>query len=165
MLLLAAFGVLGCSTPSEVAPLKLAIFHKQFFDQCPFGVPQPSLTLVTDLAKWQQMLASARTSPPPFEASAARFDTNSIIVIASRAMATPRTKLWVKDDAVTLVAGARRLRLDIEVAEVRPPPGSDEVTLVGLPCLVIRTSRVTGVDWIEARDAVTGTVLVETRVR
>jgi hypothetical protein len=158
---LVGVGALGCAGHPGSAQSKFAVLDRQFFDLCPLGVPQPSLTLVTDRLKWRQILASARTAPPPFDASATTFDTISVIILATRATATPRTRLWVRDDAITLDKAARRLRLDIQVSEVRPDPGAVELTVVGMPCLVIWTSRVDEVDTIEARDAVTGRLLIE----
>jgi len=158
---LAALVGLGCVSHSNLANSRITVVDRQFFSQCPFGVPQPSLTLVTDRLKWQQILASARTAPPPFDASATTFDTNSVIIVATRATATPHTRLSIKDDAIALNPGARSLQLDIEVADVRPALGEIELTVVGMPCLVVWTSRVLAVDRIEARDAVTGELLTE----
>lgn len=154
---------LGCVSRSSGTDLRLAVVDRQFFAQCPFAVQQPSTTLVTDRSKWQQMLANARTAPPPFEASATAFDTNSVIIFAARATATPRTRLWVGADAITLDAAARKLRLDVDIVDMRPAAGELELTVVGMPCLVIWTSRVVGVDRIEARNAATGELLVEVR--
>lgn len=160
---LAAMLAAGCVPRSFGTDSKLAVVNKQFFAQCPFAVAQPSLTLVTTQSKWLQLLANARTAPPPFDAAATSFDTNSVLILATRATATPRTRLWVENDAFTLSANTRSLQLGIEVSELRPAVGEIEVAVVGMPCLVIWTSRVIAEGRVEARDVATGELLAEAR--
>ena len=160
---LAGLVVVGCASRSAGTNVNLAIVERQFFEQCPFCVAQPSLTLVKDQLKWRQMLASARTSPPPFDAIATTFDTKSVLILATRATATPTTRLWAGDDAFTLNPDTRDLQLGIDVREQKPAAGEAIVAVVGMPCLVIWTSRVIAARRIEARDAATGELLADVR--
>jgi hypothetical protein len=160
---LAGLAAVGCVPRSSGTESKLAVVDRQFFEQCPFGVAQPSLTLVTNQLKWRQMLANARTAPPPFDATATSFDTSSVLILATRATGTPRTRLWVRNDAFAPDTATRGLQLGIEVSAVRPAAGDIEVTVVGMPCLVIWTSRAIAEDRVEARDAATGELLAEAR--
>ncbi len=162
-LTLAGLVAAGCATLAAGTDSKLAVFDRKFFEQCPFGVAQPSLTLVTNQSQWRRMLTSARTAPPPFEASATTFDTKSVLVLATRTTGTPRTRLWVKDDAFVLNPATRSLQVGIDVKEVRPAVGEIEVAVVGLPCLVIWTSRINAASRVEARDSATGALLADAR--
>jgi hypothetical protein len=156
----AASGCTAPSTPAAAGDTSVAVTQRQFFSQCPLAVAQPSVTLVTTTAAWQQMLATARTSPPPFDAAATAFDTQSVLIVATASTATPRTQLAVKNNAVTLSSPAQRLRVKVDVSTTAAQPAEMGVAVVGEPCLVLWLARVPGVKTVQADDAATGVLLV-----
>jgi hypothetical protein len=154
----------GCTAPSAAGDAPVVVSDRQFFAQCPLAVAQPSVTLVTSAAAWQQLLTAARTSPPPFVAAATAFDKQSVLIVATASTASPRTALAVKNSAVTLNATTQRLRVDVDVSTTPPQPGEMGVAVLGEPCLVMWTTRVPRVNTVQAFDASTGKLLVEARV-
>ena len=159
------FGLVGCGM-GAAAPgraLSVAIVDRQFFEQCPVEVPHPSVTLVTDTLTWGRILAAARTAPPPFDAAATSFEQRSVIVIATRTTPTPRTRLSLLDGAVTYGPEKGSLRISVTVDDLPPPAGQLTTAVVGMPCMVAWTSKVSGVDAIAVRRAGSSEILVETR--
>ena len=152
---------LGAAAPGPA--VSVAIVDRQFFEQCPLDVPHPSVTLVTDTATWGRMLAAARTAPPPFDVAATAFEQRSVIVIATRTTPTPRTRLSLVDGSVTYGPEKGSLRLAVTVDDLPPPVGQLTTAVVGMPCMVAWTSRVSGVDAIEVRRAGSSDILVEAR--
>lgn len=161
----ALFGLVGCglgaATPGATA--SIAIVDRQFFAQCPLDVPHPSVTLVTDTATWGRMLAAARTAPPPFDAAATAFEQRSVIVIATRTTPTPRTRLSLLDGSVTYGPEKGSLRLSLTVDDLPPLAGQLTTAVVGMPCMVAWTSKLSGVEAIEVRRAGSSEILVEAR--
>lgn len=159
------FGLVGCglgAAAPEIAK-SVVIFDRLFFEQCPLAVAHPSVTLVTDTATWGAILASARTSAPPFDAAVTAFEQRSLIVIATRMTPTPRTRLSLGDGSVTYGPEKGSLRIAVIVDDRPPPAGQLTTAVVGMPCMVASTSRVSGVDSIEVRRAGSSDIVVEAR--
>jgi hypothetical protein len=154
----------ACSSQAGGAGQAVVLVDQQFFAQCPFDLPPQSLTLVTDLPAWQKLVAQATVSPPPFEAAATQFDARSVLMLATRATATPRTRLLVHGDGISVDGAAGKLKLEVEVKDSPPPPGELAAAVLGTPCLVLWTSRVAGVKNLYARDAKTGAMLAQTKL-
>jgi hypothetical protein len=151
----------ACTAPTAAGDAPVGVTDRHFFVQCPLVVAAPSVTLVSTAAAWQQMLAGARTSPPPFVASATSFDKQSVLIVATASTPTPRTQLAVKADAVTLNTSTQRLRVAVDVSTT---PGAEMgAAVVGEPCLVLWTARMAGATTVRALDAATGALIAETR--
>jgi hypothetical protein len=170
--LLIAVGVAGAmasgctapTTPAAAGDTPVAVMERQFFPQCPLPVAQPSVTWVTTAAAWQQLLAKARTSPPPFVAAATSFDTQRVLIVATASTPTPRIQLAVKNNAVTVNTATQRLRVNVDVSSTPAPAGEMGAAVVGEPCVVVWTARVASVNTVQAFDAATGALLVEARL-
>ncbi len=156
----------GCTAPTATAAgdTAVAVTARQFFPNCPLAVAQPSLTLVSNARDWQQMLKAARTSPPPFEASATSFDKQSVLIAATSNTATSLTQLAVKNNAVRLNQAEQTLRVDLDVTRKPPQPGEMSAAVVGEPCLVMWTARLSGVKTLLLLDGTSGAALVRTQV-
>jgi hypothetical protein len=154
----------GCTAPPAAGDTAVAVTERQFFPNCPLAVAQPSVTLVSTAAAWQQMLGAARTSPPPFVASATSFDKHSVLVVASASTPAPRTQLLVQSNAVTLNTAAQGLRVDVQVSLATAQATEMGAAVMGEPCLVMWLARVPPVKTVQAYDATTGALIAQTRL-
>lgn len=159
------FGLVGCGlgVAASGPASSVMIVDRQFFEQCPLDVQHPSVTLVTDTATWGRMLEAARTAPQPFDVAATAFEQRSVIVIATRTTPTPRTRLSLMDGSVTYGPEKGSLRLAVTVDDLPLPAGQLTTAVVGMPCMVVWTSRVSGIDAIEVRRVGSSDILVEAR--
>jgi hypothetical protein len=154
----------GCTAPSAAGDTTVVVSERQFFPQCPLAVAQPSITLVSSAAAWQQMLSVARSSPPPFVAAATSFDKQSVLVAATPTTSSPIVQLGVKNNTVRLNMAEQVLRVDLDVTSKPPPPGEMGVTVVGEPCLVMWTARLPSVKTLLLVDGRSGAVLAKTQL-
>lgn len=123
--------------PATPRPLPRA----DFFTACPFTVAPPSVVAVLDAARWRNVVAAARVSPPPYEAGATDFRRESIFIVAlphgplsltEAALSTSRPE---KFDAKT---GTLTIWYDVSSKPVRP--GEVPESSIGQPCLVTWTA-------------------------
>jgi hypothetical protein len=109
---------------------------------CPFTVASPSVFAVLDAKRWQNVLAAARTVPPPYEASGTDFRRESIVVVVLPYTSTPITQAALnakspeRFDAKT---GTLTLYYDVKMEPVKP--GEAATTMIGEPCLITWVAR------------------------
>jgi hypothetical protein len=162
-----ATALVGCvsraSEAATVAPVSLT--KSEFFGACPLVATPASLTVVRDANAWRQLLAGARVSPPPFEATATAFGSQSVLILATANTPTPSVRLGALPQALQRGDGPHHLLLTVEVSKMSTPAGEMGVAVLGEPCLVMWTTYIADVDSITARDAKTGALLATARLR
>jgi hypothetical protein len=129
-----------------------AVPRADFHAVCPFTVASPSVFAVLDAKRWQNVLAAARTVPPPYEAGGTDFKRESIVVVVLPYTSTPITQAALnakspeRFDAKT---GTLSLYYDVKMEPVKP--GEVATTVIGEPCLITWVARRSDVLQIIAR--------------
>jgi hypothetical protein len=112
-----------------------------FFAACPFTVAPPSVVVVLDAARWRNVLAASRVSPPPYEASGTDFKRESIFIVAlphTPAAATQAALSAKKPERFDAKTGT--LTIYYDVSSKPTPPGEFDASAIGQPCLVSWTA-------------------------
>lgn len=154
---LAACAPAPVPAPPANAPAAAPV-RADFHALCPLAVGHPSLTPVFDMARWNAVLAAARTSPPPYAAGATDFTRETVIVVALPRTPTPTTNAHLAPGAAVFDAAAGRWTLGLVVERRTVGPGQVGVTVVGEPCLVAWLPARTGVREVVAREVSGGVI-------
>jgi hypothetical protein len=112
-----------------------------FFAACPFTVAPPSVVAVRDAARWRNVVAASRISPPPYEAAATDFRRESIFIVALPHSPTSLTEAALsasRPEKFDEKTGTLTIWYDVTAKPIRP--GDVPESSIGQPCLVTWTA-------------------------
>ncbi len=132
---LALAGAKGCASAdqADAARARRADFHAL----CPLNVAHPAVVPVFDARRWSELLAGARTVPPPYNKDATDFRRDMIVVVALANTPTPMTKAALDSEHPARfdeASGLLSLRLAVQTTPLAA--GRVGATVVGEPCLI-----------------------------
>jgi hypothetical protein len=140
----------------------VAVMRHEVHEQCPLLVAHPSAHAVTTLSQWAQLLANARTLPPPFDASRGDFSRNTIVLVALPTSSRPAWVALAGPDAVRSSEADQRVDMTLRIE--RPVDGADtqRAAVMSSPCLLAWLPALPGLRDVVARST-SGEVIARTQ--